>query len=313
MICYNQQDYIRKTLDSLLSEKTKPCEIIVGDDCSLDNTRNILMEYKRKYPDIINLIFHEKNLGIFGNLNAICRYASGDMVHLLAGDDWFEPGFLESTNKTIAELNLRPNSSAFILLPKVVSHYPDGTEVRVGNSQSDLKHFSQVGLVLRDILKWRMVGMSKTLYSKWPLFEEDANEIGPWADRVHHVLLAQHIDSQYIMESDGAVYRVGVGVASKAGNWRLKESYLRALMRIKEHCIEGTLILSSRDRRYLQFLIACYKAKLSPGFVSYFKYVVNGILVGVCSKADIRIVLKEFYADFRNACQTSSPTTTSIP
>jgi glycosyltransferase involved in cell wall biosynthesis len=299
MICYNQQDYIRKALDSVLKEKTKPYEIIVGDDCSLDNTRNILMEYKREYPDIVNLVFHEKNLGIFGNLNAICRYASGDMVHLLAGDDWFEPGFLESTNKKITELNLQPSSLAFILLPKVVLHYPDGSEERVINSQRDLKRFSQVGVVLRDILKWRMVGMSKALYSKWPLFEEDASEIGPWADRVHHVLLAQYIDAQYLMNCDGAVYRLGVGVASKAGARRLQESYLKALMRIKE-CYEGKrLKLLSKDARYLDFLIASYSAKVKPSCPIILKYFAMAARVCFLSINDSKMVLADIYASVR--------------
>ena len=45
MICYNQELFIRRALDSLLSEQVKPYEIIIGDDFSSDQTRKILREY----------------------------------------------------------------------------------------------------------------------------------------------------------------------------------------------------------------------------------------------------------------------------
>lgn len=301
MICYNQQEYIKKALDSILDEPIKPYEIIIGDDCSSDGTRDILVEYQRAYPEIIKLHLNEKNLGIFGNLNLVCQNVTGDMIHFLAGDDWFKPGFLASINQAVEIKGLKPDVSAFILLPAVVFYFPDGTESRICNSHRDLDRFSPVGLVLRDMLKWRLVGISRALFNHWPKFEHDANTIGPWADRVHHMLLAQHIDAQYLMGSDGAVYRVGVGVASKAGNRFLKVSYLRALLRIKEHWISQTLVLPPRDHRYLEFLIACYKARVSPGFGRYSQYLFNAILVSIFSIADIRLVLKEFYTDLRDA------------
>ena len=46
MICYNQEQYIRQALDSVLCEQIKPYEIIIGDDFSTDGTRKILREYK---------------------------------------------------------------------------------------------------------------------------------------------------------------------------------------------------------------------------------------------------------------------------
>ena len=53
---YNQEAYVRKSLDSLLDiEKPEEWEILVGDDGSSDDTVNVVMEYIRKYPDCIKV------------------------------------------------------------------------------------------------------------------------------------------------------------------------------------------------------------------------------------------------------------------
>lgn len=297
--CYNQEVYIKKALDSLLNEQTKPFEIIIGDDCSQDNTQKILNEYKSTYPNIIKLIFHKENLGIFSNLNEILKFATGDMIHFLAGDDWFAPGFLESVNKTIETNKLDPKHQSFILLPKVVLHHPDGMEVRVQNSLKDLETYSPTGMALRGITKWRLVCISQNLFSKFPLFEKDANILGPWTDRVQFVLLSQYIDSQYLMWSDGAIYRTGIGISSKVDKKLLQNSYLLSLERIYFHHKNHNLVLNSRDILYLKFIISCYKMRHNFSLLNFYSYLVNTFMLLINSANDIRFVCKEFYTDLR--------------
>ena len=62
VITYNQQESLPKTLDSLLAQKVDfPYEIVVGEDCSTDNTREVLKGYVERYPDIIKPIYNETN------------------------------------------------------------------------------------------------------------------------------------------------------------------------------------------------------------------------------------------------------------
>ena len=57
VITYNQERYIAQTLDSILfQEHNYKYEIVVGEDCSTDNTRKIIEDYVLKYPDIIKKI-----------------------------------------------------------------------------------------------------------------------------------------------------------------------------------------------------------------------------------------------------------------
>jgi glycosyltransferase involved in cell wall biosynthesis len=91
IITYNHEKFVAKTLDSLLDQKTTfDYEIIVGDDCSKDRTRDILKEYQSRYPDKIKLLLHPKNLGLNGRFNALAtfRMAKGEYIAQFDGDDF---------------------------------------------------------------------------------------------------------------------------------------------------------------------------------------------------------------------------------
>jgi glycosyltransferase involved in cell wall biosynthesis len=253
MICYNQEKYIRTALDSVLCERIKPYEIIIGDDASTDGTRRILEEYRAKYPEIIKVILNERNLGISANFNNVAPKAMGDMVHILSGDDWFKPGLLERMNNKILEMNLNPQKSRFILLPHVIHHLLDGSEVLLKNDPRQLERYGPVGSRLRGIEYNNQVGYSRAIFNMWPLFPDDSETIGPWADLLQYVMLAQYIDRQIIMDCEGHVYRAGVGITSRTKREDLMQSYHNALVRIQHEYKCGRLNLNRADSKYLDF------------------------------------------------------------
>jgi len=263
MICYNHEQYIRTALDSVLCEQIKPYEIIIGDDFSTDQTREIIEEYRIKYPKIIKPILNERNLGIFANVNNVIFRATGNIISLLSGDDWYKPKLLENMNQRIVELNLNPNSSKFILMPHTVIHQQDGSEQLLRNDPNIFRRYSAVGLIFRNEFQSRNVGLSRAIYDTWPKYSED---IGPWADRVHHIMFAQHIDKLVEMDFDGPVYRIGVGIATRTRREELNRSFFRALLRIQEHYIKGELKLNVLDRNYLEYLLACWSVSQQFSF-----------------------------------------------
>ncbi len=96
VICYNHEKYIRDCLDGILMQKTDfPIEIIVGDDCSTDNTLSIIHEYKQKYPEIITAVSSDKNLwsqGVSMTYTLLCPHAKGKYLAFCEGDDyWINP------------------------------------------------------------------------------------------------------------------------------------------------------------------------------------------------------------------------------
>lgn len=97
---YNQEEYIKKALDSFLMQETNfPFEVIVSDDCSTDNTTEILKDYVKQYPNIIRLIYQKDNQYSKGALpirDFILPEVKGKYIALCEGDDyWVDPTKLQ--------------------------------------------------------------------------------------------------------------------------------------------------------------------------------------------------------------------------
>nr|WP_319493617.1 glycosyltransferase [uncultured Desulfobacter sp.] len=92
-IAYNQEQYIAQAIESWLMQKTDfPIEIVIGEDCSTDNTRAIIDSYQAKYPDLIRVIGSENNVGMMANFVRTLEACKGDFIALCEGDDyWTDP------------------------------------------------------------------------------------------------------------------------------------------------------------------------------------------------------------------------------
>jgi len=88
-MAYNQERYIRDAIEGAFSQTYSPLEIILSDDCSKDQTFDIMEEEKKKYngPHKIVLNKNNKNMGIGGHINIIMKLAQGDLIIAAAGDD----------------------------------------------------------------------------------------------------------------------------------------------------------------------------------------------------------------------------------
>lgn len=96
VITYNQQEYIREALESILQQKHRyTYELIISDDCSTDSTSEIIYEYQQKYPEIIKVNINAKNIGLVKNYFKAIRMTSGRIIMQCAGDDYWLPGKIE--------------------------------------------------------------------------------------------------------------------------------------------------------------------------------------------------------------------------
>lgn len=87
---YNQEKYIRQCIEGVLMQKTDfPFEYIIGEDCSTDGTRAIVMEYALKYPDIIRVITDDSNVGMKANGIRCIERCRGKYIAICEGDDWW--------------------------------------------------------------------------------------------------------------------------------------------------------------------------------------------------------------------------------
>lgn len=91
VITYNMAHYLPQLLDSILKQKVNfAYEIVVDDDYSPDNSREILYEYQRKYPDKFVLSLRDNNVGGSRNMYGVLRQCRGKYIAILEGDDWWE-------------------------------------------------------------------------------------------------------------------------------------------------------------------------------------------------------------------------------
>lgn len=89
-ITYNQEKFIKKALDSIVSQKTNfNFEVVVSDDCSTDSTPKIIKEYAKKYPKIIKPFLKEKNVGSLNNFISALDRVNSQYIAFCDGDDYW--------------------------------------------------------------------------------------------------------------------------------------------------------------------------------------------------------------------------------
>ena len=91
VLAFNHEKYIRECLDSLVAQIADfPYEIVIGEDCSTDRTREICFEYQKRFPDKIRVLWSEENLYSYNGNELRTRYkCRGEYVTYCEGDDYY--------------------------------------------------------------------------------------------------------------------------------------------------------------------------------------------------------------------------------
>jgi len=99
MLTYNQEKYVCDAVSSFLEQDYPfPVEMIISDDCSPDNTFEIVESLVQLYdgPFEIRLNRNDENMGIIPHLNKLIEMASGELLIMMPGDDIAMPDFISS-------------------------------------------------------------------------------------------------------------------------------------------------------------------------------------------------------------------------
>ncbi len=89
-ITYNHEEYLHIALDSFLMQMTDfAFEIVIGEDCSTDNTLEVIKRYQLRYPKIIKIVTSDCNVGIQKNSYRTMHSCSGEYIALCDGDDYW--------------------------------------------------------------------------------------------------------------------------------------------------------------------------------------------------------------------------------
>ena len=90
ILVYNHGRYLVDTLESVISQETCfPFEVVVGEDCSSDNSREILCDYERLHKSLFKVKYNSKNVGMLQNASETLSRCRGKYIALLDGDDYW--------------------------------------------------------------------------------------------------------------------------------------------------------------------------------------------------------------------------------
>lgn len=93
---YNHEKYLRRRLDSIFNQTYKNFEVVLLDDCSTDNSIEILNEYCSRFPGKITLVVNESNSGgVFYQWQKGLNLSSGDIIWIAESDDFCSDNFLD--------------------------------------------------------------------------------------------------------------------------------------------------------------------------------------------------------------------------
>ena len=148
-LTYNHEKYIRQALDSILMQETEyEYEVLIGEDCSPDQSREILEEYHIAYPNIFQVFYREKNLGATRNaFDLFCRTKGKYIIMLELDDFWIDSSklqrqtaFLETHTEFVgcAHESIRVNE--------------EGQEIREEDSEK-LAFFYEKAFTMQDFLE----------------------------------------------------------------------------------------------------------------------------------------------------------------
>jgi glycosyltransferase involved in cell wall biosynthesis len=215
MITYNHEQFITQAVASAVEQEVNfDYEIVIGEDCGTDRTREILLELAKKHPDKIRLLLHEKNLGANRNFITTIQAAKGEYIAVLDGDDyWTSPHKLQ---KQVDFLDHHPE--CVICFHNALAVYSDKSRAEHALRPANQKAISTI----EDLFAANFIPACSEMYRRE--VEPDlpawyySLKIGDWP---HHILKAQHGKIGYINEVM-ATYRIHRG-----GTWSAKNDLSR--------------------------------------------------------------------------------------
>lgn len=90
MPVYNHANYLTQAIEGVVNQKTLfKFRLLIGDDCSKDNSREVILKYAEQYPDIIHPVLHGQNKGSTGNAQHLIALVTSRYMGICEGDDYW--------------------------------------------------------------------------------------------------------------------------------------------------------------------------------------------------------------------------------
>ncbi len=105
--CYNHARFVLQALDSVAAQSRRPTQLIVTDDGSTDGTQRLVEDWlAQNWPDA-TFLKNRVNMGLPSTLNHAMKFVRGDLLAMMAGDDWMRTDRIEVQANSLEEAGPR--------------------------------------------------------------------------------------------------------------------------------------------------------------------------------------------------------------
>lgn len=267
IVTYNQEDVIRRTLDSVLVQKEFGLhKIVVCDDCSKDSTWSILEEYTEKYPEYMDIHENEHNLGIYSNMERVVELRpKSDLFYKLSGDDALCPYFFEKIQKEVEKREIDTNEAVGLYFDWK-SVLPNGKEYVFRQNMVE-RVPNAFGLYLRGKASIRSLVVSDRVLANYrPVIKDKGLNLSEaMFDSQDHLLIGKRYYVPYI----ATIYYAEIGVSKGLSNLKCDYKTIQTIEKcefLREHIATDPL-----DKRWLDYMIERIKYSMAPSIKGLYK------------------------------------------
>jgi Glycosyl transferase family 2 len=201
---YNHAPFIAQAIESVLIQEAEfPFELVVGEDCSTDGTREVVRSYGESHPDLVRPVLPSRNVGHGEMLRQALAATRGELIAYLDGDDYWTSR--RKLAKQVEFLDANPGCHDCF---HDVSLIYDEVGVPSGTVSPQLaeEHFGLEQIVME------CFPPAPSMMFRRSVFEELEREAfdSAWLDWILHIRAATHGPLGYIPEALAA-YRVHRG------------------------------------------------------------------------------------------------------
>jgi len=221
MITYGHEKYIREAIEGVLMQECDfEVELILSNDCSLDQTDKVIQDILSNHPKAawIKYFKHEKNIGMMPNFIFAMQQCQGKYIALCEGDDYWI-----SKDKLQKQLDFLEKNKDYVLcfhpvaILNLTGEIVDDFVTRVPENYETIETLAQLGNYIHTPSV-----IFRNIISDFP-FEFEQTPIG---DYFLYMMLAQYGKLKCI-ETKMAVYRYGVGIFSGTSDINITKSNLK--------------------------------------------------------------------------------------
>jgi len=292
MITYNQALYVAQAIESIVAQKTNFFfELVIGEDCSTDNTRDVVLEYKKLYPDIIQLITSDNNVGVVNNTRRVTAACKGKYIAYCEGDDfWHNP------NKLQKQVDFLESNSDYGLVHSDYNLFYEVTQKTIENYNDNHAIIIPEGFIYEELLNPQkyIIKTPTACFRKEFLtnyFSYDVMQQRNWKldDLPLWLEIAKHLKIKYIPESL-ATYRIMAESVSHTSNASKRHQFHLMVYDIRKY-YSGKYGCSLNNQKNIE--CSHQRVLLSDGFALGDKAMVVDA-INFLKKNNAKISLKEY-------------------